>query len=95
MAGDEAVRQVATLLGVMNFILPSQFVMSSDAWERSLCEERGGGNWNQNSGMRTRFGIREVCWEGFVSRNGILGSAMSDVTGDGLGGVDDLSESAS
>ena len=44
---------------------------------------------------RTKIQGCEHVSEGFVSLNGILGSAMSDVTGDGLGGVDDLGESAS
>ena len=46
MAGDEAVGQVALLPGVMNFILPSQFVTSGDARKRSWREDRGGQNWN-------------------------------------------------
>ena len=57
-AGDEAVGQVATLPGVANFILPSQFVTSSVARERSWREDRGGeaGTEIRGRGRDSEFG---------------------------------------
>ena len=54
----------------------------------------GGEIGTKNSGTRTQFGVREVGLEGFASRNGILGSTMNEVTGDGVGGVDNVRKSA-